>query len=117
MCEGGLQPLLIREGEKLARTLVRGLGTFILFSWPPKHRGPLLRETRDGGEGAYGNEESNAGQPRVVWRTRAAASPGSVLEMQNPRNQNFWKWGSETCMCVSPNAQSAQDALLVIKCN
>ena len=85
MCEGGLQPLLIREGEKLARTLVRGLGTFILFSWPPKHRGPLLRETRDGGEGAYGNEESNAGQPRVVWRTRAAASPGSVLEMQNLR--------------------------------
>lgn len=106
MCEGVLQPLLIQKGEKLPRTLFRGLGTFILLSWLPEH-----------GEPIYGNEDSNVGQPGVVWRTRAAASPGSILEMQNPLNQNFWEWGSETCVCISPNAQLAQEALLVIKCN
>lgn len=114
MCEEVLQPLLIREGEKLHEHC---LEDWALSSCCPGCLGPLLKEMRDGGEGAYGNEESNAGQPAVVWRTRAAASPGSVLEMQSPLNQNFCEWGSETCVCITHSARSAQDALLVIKCN
>ena len=48
--------------------------------------------------------------------------PGSSITWEHVRNaesaeSEFREWGSETCVCITPNAQLAQEALLVIKCN
>lgn len=71
MCEEVLQPLLIREGEKLHEQC---LEDWALSSCCP---GCLSiedhdSERRDGGKRLM-VMRSNAGQPAVFWRTRAAA--------------------------------------------